>query len=141
MRKFGSILTGLAGIAFLGTAVLHASGYAWIVEQSSLMTAEAELVVPPLWLMFSANMVILGLILLAVAVRPGRAGPLVVLLAALGPLAAAGLLARGIRLGGPVPVLVSVAGLALVAAAVLAVQVRVTEPGPSYQTDIEGNRE
>jgi len=130
MRKIGSILTFIAGLFFFGTAALHLTGYGSIVAMLEYMTDELQLVVPALWLMFSATLAILGLILFVVSARPGPGGPSIVLLAALGPLTAAGLLARGIRLGGPVPILLGDSALALLAAAVLALQVRLARPKP-----------
>lgn len=141
MRRIGSILTGLTALAFFAAAALHATGYGWIVAQANLMTDEAALVVPPLWLMFSADLAIIGLILLIVAVRPGRASPLIVLVAALAPLVSGGLLARGIRFGGPVPILVALAGLALLSAGVLAIEVRLGGRRPLPQPDAEGTIE
>jgi hypothetical protein len=138
MRKLGSLLTGLAGIAFLATAALHATGYPWILAQAESMSAEAALVVPPLWLMFAADLGVLGLVLITVSLRPARGGPFIVLLAALAPLTAAGLLARTIRLGGPVPILAGVAGLAILAAAVLAIQVRINRPARATDLNVEG---
>jgi hypothetical protein len=137
MRKIGSILTFLAGLAFFATAVLHLTGYGSILEMLDYMTAELQLVVPALWLMFSAMLTVLALILFVVAIRPGPGGPSIVLLAALGPLAAAGLLARGIRLGGPVPILLGDTALALLAAAVLALQVRLARPKPEVVSEVE----
>jgi hypothetical protein len=139
MRRFGSFLTFIAGLAFFATAVLHATGYGSIVAMLESTTAELQLVVPALWLMFAVFVGILALILFVVALRPGPGGPSIVLAAALGPLAAAGLLARGIRLDEPVPLLLGDTGLALLAAAALALQVRLArrksepEPEPVFE--------
>ena len=144
MRKLGSILTFLTGIAFLGMAVLIATGYVSITEMAAFMTVELQLLVPALWLIFAFNMVVLGFILLAVALRPARGGPFIVMLASFGPLSSAGLLARGIRFGGPVPMLIAIALLALLSAAVLAIQVRLKpkkvpapEPEPDWEPEPE----
>lgn len=138
MRKLGSILTFLTGVAFLGMAILLSTGYVSITEMAALMSAELQLIVPALWLIFAFNLVVLGFILFVIALRPARGGPFIVFLAALGPASSAGLLARGIQFGGPVPLLLSISGLSLLAAALLAIQVRlkpkrkrVREPEPA----------
>lgn len=142
MRKIGSILTFVAGLAFFATAVLHATGYGSVVAMLEFMTDELQLVVPALWLMFAVFLGILALILFVVALRPGPGGPSIVLIAALGPLLAAGLLARGIRLGGPVKLLLGDTAAALLAAAALALQVRLArrkfEPEPEPEPVVEG---
>lgn len=137
MRKIGSFLTFIAGLAFFGTAVLHLTGYGSITAMLEFMTDELQLVVPALWLMFAATLAILALILFVVSVRPGPGGPSIVLLAALAPLTAAGLLARGIRLGGPVPILLGDSALALLASAALALQVRLARPKPAEAPAVE----
>jgi hypothetical protein len=137
MRKSGSFLTFIAGLGFFGTAVLHLTGYGSMVDMLEFMTDELQLVVPALWLMFSAALAILALILFVVALRPAPGGPSIVLLAALGPLTAAGLLARGLRLTGPVPILLGDTGIALLAAAALALQVRLTRPKPGPEREVE----
>lgn len=124
MRKLGSILTFLTGMAFLGMAILLATGYVSITEMAAMMSAELNLIVPALWLIFSFNLVVLGFILFVIALKPAKGGPFIVFLASLGPASSAGLLARGIRFGGPVPLLLSLSGLALLSMFFLAIQVR-----------------
>ena len=118
-QRTGSIITGIAAAGFLGTAILHSTGYGAILRLAEQAPAELQVLAPAMWLVFSFDLAILGLIVAVVAVRPSAVGRLVLVLAALCPLSAAGLQLRFLGFIPPTGLLLMVGGLTLIGAAVL----------------------
>ncbi len=84
-------MAGLAALGFLGTAALHSTGYDSIVHAAKNVPGFLGQVMPALWLAFSLDLTVLGLIVGILAHRPADVGRPIPVIAALCPLAAAGL--------------------------------------------------
>lgn len=110
-------LTSVAALGFGGTAALHATGYDWVTRESVRVAGFLGRVLPALWLAFSVDMVLLGLILAVVALRPSRTARPIILIAALCPLSAAALQLCFVGFIPPTGVLLGVGVLTLVSAA------------------------
>ena len=131
--QIGRWLTWATSLAFLATAALHGSGYRSMVSLSRDLPGTLGKLVPMLWLVFSSDLVILGLIIGVVAMRPSRTARPVLALAALCPLVVAAMQLLSIGFVPPTALLIGVGVLALVSAALLR-----PETGPE-STD-EGDR-
>ncbi len=118
-RKTGRILAGVAAAGFFATAWLHGTGYDSVTQLAGTGPRELESLVPALWLSFSFDLVVLGLIVAAVAWRPSTSSRAVLAIAALAPLAGAGLQLRFIGFVPPTAILIALGGLTLAAAAAL----------------------
>ncbi len=111
------LLTGLAALCFLGTAGLHSTGYDSIVRLASDVPGMMGQVMPALWLVFSFDLTILGLIVGAQAIRPADVARPILMIAALCPLAAAGLQVGFIGFVPPTALLIALGVLTLACAA------------------------
>lgn len=111
------VLAGIAAAGFFATAALHATGHGAVTAMAAETQSLAALV-PALWLGFSADLVVLGLIVAAVAWRPIPGGRAVLAIASLAPLAAAGLQVRYLGFIPPTLLLLALGLLTLVAGAV-----------------------
>ena len=89
--KIGRLMTAVAAGGAVATAALHATGYPSVVRLSSAIQGRLGAAIPALWLAFSTDLAVLGLIMGVVAVRPGRGARLIVGIASLCPLSAAAL--------------------------------------------------
>jgi hypothetical protein len=118
-RNAGSIVAGVAALGFFGTAALHSTGYKAITELSMGTAPELQAVAPALWLVFSFDLVVLGLIVGIIAFRPSSSGRLILVVVALGPISAAGLQIRFLGFVPPTAILLGIGALTLVAAGVL----------------------
>lgn len=118
-HRAATILTGVAAAGFLGTAALHGTGYDSVSALAAEVPSELGPVMPALWLIFSFDLVILGLIVGLVAYRPAPIGRLILVIAALSPLGAAGLQLRFIGFVPPTAILLGLSAVTLAAAAVL----------------------
>ncbi len=118
-QRAGSILSGISAAGFLGTALLHSTGYDSVTRLAEQAPAELRAMAPALWLVFSFDLVVLGLIVAVFAIRPSSVGRIVLVLAALCPLSAAVLQLRFFGFIPPTAILLAVGGLTLIAAAVL----------------------
>jgi len=116
-RGFGTGLTIAAAVAYLATAGLHATGYDSVTALAGQTTGDLATLVPMLWLGFSADLVVLALVIGAVALSP-VGGRLVLACAALCPLGAAVLQMRFVGFIPPTAILLAVTALTLAAAAV-----------------------
>jgi hypothetical protein len=121
-RKIGSILAGVACLGFLATAWLHSTGYSSVTELAADVPSRLGAVMPALWLMFSFDLVILGLIVGVVAYRPSATARAILWIAALAPLAAAGLQLRFLGFIPPTAILITLGALTLAAGALLGSQ-------------------
>jgi hypothetical protein len=118
-QKTGSIIAALAAIGFIGTAALHSTGYESISQLSAEVPNELQVLVPALWIAFSLDLTVLGLIVAVISWGrpPGRR--LILALAALCPIGAAVLQIFFLGFIPPTGILLGVGGLALIAAGVL----------------------
>jgi hypothetical protein len=117
MRR-GSIITGIAAVGFLGTAVLHSTGYSWITQLAEQSPGVLRTLAPALWLSFALDLVVIGLILAVLAVRPCAIARPLLVVASLCPIGAAMLQLRFLGFVPPTGILFGVGALTLVAAAV-----------------------
>lgn len=115
----GRTLTGLAALGFLATAGLHSTGYDTVTQLAAEVPFDLGPVMPALWLMFSIDLAIIGLIVATVAYCPVPLARLILVIAAFSPLGAAGLQLRFIGFVPPTAILLAVGALTLGAAAVL----------------------
>lgn len=118
-HDLGRSLAALAALGFLATAGLHSTGYDAVTRLAADVPSDLGPVMPALWLMFSIDLVIIGLIVAIVAYRPAPAARIMLVVAALSPLAAAGLQLRFIGFVPPTAILLAVGAVTLGAAAVL----------------------
>jgi hypothetical protein len=116
--RLGSILAALAAVGYLATAWLHSTGYDSVTELAAAGPSDLAALAPALWLVFSLDLVILGLIVAVTAWRPTGPARLVLLVAAFGPLGAAALQLRYLGFIPPTAILLVLGALTLVAAAV-----------------------
>lgn len=117
-RRLGRALTLAAALSFVATAGIHLTGYDSVTALASEGPADLAALVPALWLAFSLDLAVIGLILGVVAIRLAAGGRLILVVAALCPLGAAGLQLRFLGFIPPTAILLAVAGLTLVAAGV-----------------------
>lgn len=117
--QLGSLFTGLAGAGFLGTAALHGTGYDSVTQLAARGPAELQALAPALWLAFSLDLVIIGLILAVVARRPIPRDRAVLAVAALSPIGAALLQIRFLGFILPTAILLALGAFTLTAAVVV----------------------
>ena len=117
-RGIGTGLTAAAAVAFVATAAIHATGYDSVTALAAEGPADLATLVPALWLAFSVDLAVIGLMLGVVALRVAAGARLILVLAALCPLGAAGLQMRFLGFIAPTAILLFVAALTLVAAGV-----------------------
>lgn len=90
-KRLGSILGIGSALGFLATAGLHATGYSSITGLARQAPEDLRSLMPLLWVSFSVDLVVLGLIVLVAAWRPSRMSGFVLALAGFVPAIAAGL--------------------------------------------------
>ena len=112
-QAVGRWLTWGASVGFLVTAALHGSGYPSVLKASEEVPGSFGELIPMLWLVFSADLAILGLIIAVVALRPSSIGRPVLTLAALCPLAVAAMQLWSIGFVPPTALLIGVGVLTL----------------------------
>ena len=115
-RRIGTALTAAAAISFVVTAGIHITGYDSVSALAREGPADLASLVPALWLVFAFDLVIIGLIVGVVAIGGATGGRLIMVLAALCPLGAAGLQICFLGFIPPTAILVTVAALTLMAA-------------------------
>ena len=118
-RTVGRVITGLAAIGFLGTAALHTSGYNGVVTRAAQAPEAIRPLISMLWLAFSFDFTILGLIVAVLAAKPSPVTRLILGITAIAPIAAAGLQLRFIGFIQPTSILIAVAVVTLLGAAIL----------------------
>ena len=111
------LLTGLAGLGFLFTAGLHSTGYDSVARVADDVPGMIGRIMPGLWLAFSFDLTVLGLILGVLAIWPSRVARPILVIAAASPLAAAGLQLRLVGFIPPTGLLTGLGLLTMVAAA------------------------
>lgn len=117
-RRIGTALTVVAALAFFATAGIHSTGYSSVTALTADASPDLAALVPALWLAFSMDLVVVGLIVGVVAFGTVRGGRPILFCAALNPLGAAGLQVYYLGFIPPTAVLLTVATLTLAAAAV-----------------------
>ena len=117
--QLGSLLTGLAGAGFLGTAALHGTGYDSVTQLAAQGPAELQALMPALWVAFSLDLVVIGLILAVVARRPIPRDRLLLAVAAFSPVGAALLQIRFLGFIPPSAILLALGAFTLTAAVVV----------------------
>ena len=109
---------GLAALGYLGTAWLHSTGYESIVLLAKDVPGVMGQVMPGLWLLFSFDLTVLGLIVGVLALRPRDVARPILVIAALCPFAAAGLQLKFIGFVPPTGLLIGLGVLTWSSAAV-----------------------
>lgn len=107
----------LTSLGYLGTAALHGTGYGSIVRLSADGPDLVGRLMPALWLAFSSDLVVLGVIIGVVALQPTSVARIVLPIAAVCPLVVAGLQVHFIGFVPPTAILIGIGVLALAAAA------------------------
>jgi hypothetical protein len=116
--SIGRLLAAVAAAGFVGTAALHATGYPSVTRLSSEVRGRLGAAIPGLWLAFSVDLAVLGMIMGVVALRPGPGTRLILALASLCPLSAAALQMHFLGFIPPTAILLGV-GLTAAAACVV----------------------
>lgn len=114
----GRSVTGLAALGYFATAWIHATGFHSITALAAEGPDEMAALTPALWLAFSLDLVVLGLVIVVAALRRGGPARAVIAVAALCPLGAAVLQLRYIGFIPPTAMLLTIGTMALVAALV-----------------------
>lgn len=114
----GRALAGLAALGFLGTAVLHGSGTS-VVRLAEGGPGVLRQVLPALWLAFSLDLTVVGLIVAVTAFRPDTSSRAILVVASACPFGAAALQLRYIGFVPPTAILITVGLLTMAGAAAL----------------------
>ena len=130
-EKAARLLTGLAFLGFLATAVLHCTGYASVARLARDVPGIMGQVMPALWLAFSLDLTVLGLIVGVLALRPEDVARPILVIAAICPLSAAALQLRFIGFVPPTAILIALGILTWVSAAVWPVRSQGATAGPA----------
>jgi hypothetical protein len=115
--RVARLLAWLASFGFLGTAVLHSTGYGAVSRLAPEVPGVMGQVTPALWIVFSVDLAVLGLIVGVLASRKNDVARAILVIAAVCPLAAAGLQIRFIGFIPPTALLIGLGVLAVAAAA------------------------
>lgn len=115
----GRYIAAVAALGYFATAWIHSTGFDSITALAADGPEELAALVPALWLAFSLDLVVLGLVIVAAALRPGGSARVVTAVAALCPFGAAALQLRYIGFIPPTAILLTIGTLAAVAAGVM----------------------
>jgi len=118
-KKLATLTTVLTGLGFFATAGIHLTGLDSIRALAAQGPSDLEALAPALWISFSLDLVVLGLILLVVAIRPIGPARLVVAICGLAPLGAACLQLCYLGFIPPTAILLTIAVLAFGSAALI----------------------
>ncbi len=127
-RQTGSVITGVAAMGFWAAAALHSALYSSVVRASAQAPDKVRALLPMLWLGIASDFIVLGLIVAVVALRPGGPARIILTVAAICPLAAAGLQIRFVGFIPPTAILIGVCVVTLIGAMLLP-STRVTPVG------------
>ena len=114
--RAGRVVAGVAALGFLATAALHSTGYPSITRLATGVPGMLGAAMPALWLAFSIDLIVVGVVVALVAIRPGPSARLILGVAAVCPLGAAGLQIRFIGFVPPTAILLAVGFVTLTAA-------------------------
>lgn len=117
--RIGSVVAGIAAIGYLGTALLHSTGYRSVAELAAEVPSDLGPLMPALWLAFSLDLAVVGVIVGVVAWSRPRVGSLILVISSFQPVGAASLQLRYIGFVPPTAILLAVAAVTLAAAALL----------------------
>jgi len=131
-RVVGTVLAWIAAFGFLGTAGLHSTGLGSARELAASAQGPFRDVIPALWLAFSVDLCVLGLVVAAAAARPIGPARFVLVFAAASPVGAAILQLRYIGFIPPTAILLTVGLIAVLSAVVL--------PGAGHARAAGGDR-
>lgn len=106
-------------MGYLATAALHLTGYGSVAELAGDVPSGLGPLIPGLWLMFSLDLAVLGLIVAVVAWHRPQASRWILVIAGLQPLGAASVQLRYIGFVPPTALLLALACVTLAAAALL----------------------
>jgi hypothetical protein len=115
-KRLGSILGTASAVGFLATAGLHGTGYAAVSGVAREGPEDLHTLVPMLWVAFSADLVVIGVIVLVVAWWRNTASSLVLIAAGCMPAIAAGLQIAYLGFVPPTAILIALAVLTWAAA-------------------------
>lgn len=118
-ERVGSALCLLTAVLLLVTAAFHHTGFGYVSRLASDAAPELRALVPPLWLAFSASLIVLALIAALIGRRPSTGHRAMLLVIALFPAAAAALPIRYIGFMLPTVILLTDASVAVAAAVLL----------------------
>lgn len=115
--RAGRVLAGLAALGCFATAALHSTGYPSIARLATGLPGMMGAAMPAVWLGFSLDLTVIGAVIGLLAIRPGPGARLILGVAALCPLGAAGLQLRFIGFITPTAILLTLGFMTLTAAA------------------------
>ncbi|MDH3292163.1 MAG: hypothetical protein OEO20_11005 [Gemmatimonadota bacterium] len=118
-KRLGSILGACSALGFVLTAGLHATGYRSVTDLARQGPEDLRTLVPALWVSFSTDLVVTGLIVLVVVWRRSTASSLVLTIAGFIPAIAAGLQIAYLGFIPPTAILIALALVTWAAAMVL----------------------
>jgi hypothetical protein len=118
-KRLGSILGACSALGFVLTAGLHATGYPAVTDLARQGPEDLRALVPVLWVAFSTDLVVTGLIVLVVVWRRSRASRLVLTIAGFIPAIAAGLQIAYLGFIPPTVILIALAIVTWASAIVL----------------------
>lgn len=118
-ESVGGILAWAAAAGFLGTAVLHSTGYSSVTDLAEESPGGLDVLVPALWLAFSLDLIVVGLIIAIVAWKRPQGGGLILAVGSMCPFGAAVLQVIFLGFVPPTGILLVVGGVAVVAAGFL----------------------
>lgn len=114
--RLGSILSTASAVGFLATAGLHGTGYAAVTSVARQGPEDLHALVPMLWVAFSADLVVIGVIVLVVSWWRSAASSLVLTAAGFMPAIAASLQIVYLGFVPPTAILIALAVVTWVAA-------------------------
>lgn len=118
-ENLGRIFAWAAAAGFVGTAVLHGTGYRAVATLAAGSPGGLDALVPAMWLAFSLDLAVVGLIIAVVAWKRSRDGGLILALGSLCPFGAAVLQIVFLGFIPPTAILLVVGGVTLAAAGLL----------------------
>ncbi len=115
-RQAEAVIAGIAAIGLLGTAPLHSAGYSSVVRASAQAPEMVRGLLPMPWLQIGFDFAVLGILVGVVAFRPGGPARIILVVAAICPLATAGPQIRFIGFIPPTAILIGVGIVTLIGA-------------------------
>jgi hypothetical protein len=128
-ERLGRLFAWTAAAGFVATAVLHSTGYSSVTKLAAKSSGGLDALVPAMWLAFSLDLIVVGLIIGVVVWKRSRGGGLILALGSLCPFGAAALQVVFLGFIAPTAILLVVGGITVVAASFLGRGTRVEEVG------------
>lgn len=117
-KQVARLLAAVACLGFLGTAGLHSTGYDSAVRLAEQVPGVIGEVIPMIWLAFSIDLAVIGLIVGILVVRPRDVARPILVVSSICPFAAAGLQLASIGFVPPTAILIGL-GIVTLAGAVV----------------------